>query len=532
MDLRHIVKPAPPAYVGDVDELTGEAIRDTTTYVKPSTSIAFDRALRDAKLSTNIAHDRKLRDDETPTIVELEHDRLKNEKNQAAADWSEVVSDGDNIVDPFYQDLKDLIGTSGSDFYEGWGEGPVVEPLSPFPPQGTKQPRTEDNHTNIHQPTQKESSTAAMLRFERNARDIETASLAATDGSQSPLSVTLSEEIISTDSPNKRRDSPGKDEEYDIKCVCFSKDELDILKCRRCDTWQHSYCYYHGRDIPDEHFCTECIEFLGLKYSPHPGFKLPGFRSLELSNANDPYSGQADDRASTDTEMIQKLAKFIPSTFHAPQHSLRDEILLQPAAKGYIDPGYGKFPNADNSYSAQSDNHELSNIMTELQIEESAKSKSIAEETIQRGNIPLQPPAETYTDSGYASNTTRPTKPLQMHTQLDQTGSVSADDSGIQEPMDYEDETKSIYSNASSLPILRKTGYMNELADELVQAIQPYQISGDILERIFEVLPELLKAFALSFGHPLSNGMQRDVMVFIHRYRRSVIVSPLKNTNT
>jgi hypothetical protein len=170
--------------------------------------------------------------------------------------------------------------------------------------------------------------------------------------------------------------------------------------------------------------------------------------------------------------------------------------------------------------------------MTELQIEESAKSKSIAEETIQGDNIPLQPPVETYTDSGYASNTTRPAKPLQMHTQLNQAGSVSADDSVTQEPMDYEDEAKSIYSNASSLPILRKTGYMNELADELAQAIQPYQISGDILERIFEVLPELLKAFALSFGHPLSNGMQRDVMGFIHRYRRSVIVSPLKNSDT
>ena len=64
---------------------------------------------------------------------------------------------------------------------------------------------------------------------------------------------------------------------------------------------------------------------------------------------------------------------------------------------------------------------------------------------------------------------------------------------------------------------------MNELANELAEAIQPYELSDDIRGRIFEVLPELLKAFALSFGHPLSNAMQRDVMVFIHRYRRSVI---------
>ncbi|KAH8697125.1 hypothetical protein BGW36DRAFT_296399 [Talaromyces proteolyticus] len=160
---------------------------------------------------------------------------------------------------------------------------------------------------------------------------------------------------------------------------------------------------------------------------------------------------------------------------------------------------------------------------------------STIEEDIQGGSPQLQPTAEVYTDSGYASNITRALKPLQIHTQVHQTEKIAADYMGMGsdstppshneslEQPGQNDEVESIYSDVSSIPFLRKAGYISELADELAQVIQPYQPNDDILQRIFEVLPELLKAFALSFGQRLSTTMQRDVMVFIHRYRMEIV---------
>lgn len=212
-----------------------------------------------------------------------------------------------------------------------------------------------------------------------------------------------------------------------------------------------------------------------------------------------------------------QIEKILQSKSTAEETTQTDSLPTQPTAEAYTNSGNGKFPNADVPNSEKLNNHGFSNIVIEQQIEKFPRPTSTAEKITEGDDIPPQPTAETYTDSGYASNTARPPKLMQIHT--------SAEESDIQECTENDDDVKSIYSDASSLPILRKTGYINELANEFAQVIQPYQVSDDILDRIFEVLPDLLKTFALSFGHPLSNGMQRDVMVFIHRYRRSVISS-------
>lgn len=53
---------------------------------------------------------------------------------------------------------------------------------------------------------------------------------------------------------------PAEDDEpYTIKCICtFQDDDGNTVFCERCETWQHIECYYHGREVPDVHNCTEC----------------------------------------------------------------------------------------------------------------------------------------------------------------------------------------------------------------------------------------------------------------------------------
>lgn len=55
-------------------------------------------------------------------------------------------------------------------------------------------------------------------------------------------------------------DTNGQDEEdYTIKCICaYTDDDGSTVLCEKCDTWQHIKCYYHGEDVPDEHFCADC----------------------------------------------------------------------------------------------------------------------------------------------------------------------------------------------------------------------------------------------------------------------------------
>ena len=50
------------------------------------------------------------------------------------------------------------------------------------------------------------------------------------------------------------------EEEYTIKCICiFADDDGNTVYCPKCDTWQHIECFYHGKKVPDEHFCADCL---------------------------------------------------------------------------------------------------------------------------------------------------------------------------------------------------------------------------------------------------------------------------------
>ena len=87
----------------------------------------------------------------------------------------------------------------------------------------------------------------------------DTSSFAATHPVPQPLPVTTS----SLPSPlvnGSLSDTNGQDEEdYTIKCICaYTDDDGNTVLCEKCDTWQHIECYYHGKTVPDEHFCSDC----------------------------------------------------------------------------------------------------------------------------------------------------------------------------------------------------------------------------------------------------------------------------------
>lgn len=60
--------------------------------------------------------------------------------------------------------------------------------------------------------------------------------------------------------PNGQFSPPIIDEEeYTIKCICgYNDDDGNTVFCEKCDTWQHIECYYHGKKVPEVHFCTDC----------------------------------------------------------------------------------------------------------------------------------------------------------------------------------------------------------------------------------------------------------------------------------
>ena len=99
---------------------------------------------------------------------------------------------------------------------------------------------------------------------------------------------------------------------------------------------------------------------------------------------------------------------------------------------------------------------------------------------------------------------------------------------GSQPPADKQDvqnlglyTTETIYSaSETSTPPLRDKGYVADLAAELFGTVKSYESDRETLKRISEMLPDLLRAFALKLGHRAQTPMHRDVSYFVHKYRR------------
>lgn len=119
------------------------------------------------------------------------------------------------------------------------------------------------------------------------------------------------------------------------------------------------------------------------------------------------------------------------------------------------------------------------------------------------------------TDSGYASTyfigegLYKPTghnEPITLHS-IDQ---------------DFDDAATeySTTSTAGSNSTPRQEGYIRELADALYSEIESLCSKPETQRRVSEALPELLKSFALLLGCQAPTQMHRDIMVFVHKYRR------------
>ncbi|KAL1969936.1 hypothetical protein VTN77DRAFT_7446 [Rasamsonia byssochlamydoides] len=87
----------------------------------------------------------------------------------------------------------------------------------------------------------------------------DTSSLAATHSTTDPYPVAAP---LNSPVPNGTiTDSvqPEDDEPYTIKCICaFEDDDGNTVFCEGCETWQHIECYYHNREVPEVHNCTDC----------------------------------------------------------------------------------------------------------------------------------------------------------------------------------------------------------------------------------------------------------------------------------
>ncbi|KAH6869157.1 hypothetical protein B0T10DRAFT_418901 [Thelonectria olida] len=85
----------------------------------------------------------------------------------------------------------------------------------------------------------------------------------------------------------------------------------------------------------------------------------------------------------------------------------------------------------------------------------------------------------------------------------------------------YTADTTYSASETSTLPPPRNTGYITDLATELFHAVKPYESHRKTFERISDMLPDLLRSFALKLGHKAQSQLHRDVSFFVHKYRRN-----------
>ena len=140
-----------------------------------------------------------------------------------------------------------------------------------------------------------------------------------------------------------------------------------------------------------------------------------------------------------------------------------------------------------------------------------------------RGPSPLHTrDGENFTDSGYGSVGV---VALKLRHEI-QPGSLEDINEGLEFDRDMPDaeedfDTRTLYSDTSSLRDPKIGDYILGFAEELFSTLPP-GFDEDDLARIYPVLPELLKAFAVKFGHGSSTPMHQQVMYFVHKYRKCV----------
>ncbi|KAJ5976772.1 hypothetical protein N7501_000114 [Penicillium viridicatum] len=84
------------------------------------------------------------------------------------------------------------------------------------------------------------------------------------------------------------------------------------------------------------------------------------------------------------------------------------------------------------------------------------------------------------------------------------------------------DDLRTIYSDTLTMDGSIKEVYVNELARELLKAVSTFRLDSASTKRVADAMPGCLKAFSVRLGCINSSQQaQRDVTVFIHKYRHA-----------
>lgn len=150
------------------------------------------------------------------------------------------------------------------------------------------------------------------------------------------------------------------------------------------------------------------------------------------------------------------------------------------------------------------------------------KPEIATESSVSRGTVPSRDASRTLSESteqglGRFAESTEPTE-------------VTGEDFLVSEVLDGQilsthyavPETVYEASDTSSSPRLQEKGYINDLAEALLAVLKASITERKTLDHILEILPSLLRAFALKVGYEGQSQMHRDVAYFVRKYRRSV----------
>ncbi|KAL8952279.1 MAG: hypothetical protein Q9222_001810 [Ikaeria aurantiellina] len=102
-----------------------------------------------------------------------------------------------------------------------------------------------------------------------------------------------------------------EEEDYTIKCICgFYDDDGNTVFCDRCETWQHTECYYfEDGEVPDvsdiDHWCADC----------HP-------RSLDVRSATERQRMRRERSESGDRKVKKATTKSHKKKVRAPDSHL------------------------------------------------------------------------------------------------------------------------------------------------------------------------------------------------------------------
>ncbi|KAK4060353.1 hypothetical protein Trihar35433_10217 [Trichoderma harzianum] len=93
-----------------------------------------------------------------------------------------------------------------------------------------------------------------------------------------------------------------------------------------------------------------------------------------------------------------------------------------------------------------------------------------------------------------------------------------------------EEDMATEYSDESRTTSWKKPDYIWELADDLSKNVGSLIVDEVTRAKISDILPELLKVFALKIGYDGQTQMHRDIMAFVHKYRHEIGAAFMDNT--